>query len=208
MPPVPTRLDEEAAVAAGHAVVAGVDEVGMGCLAGPVVAGAVIMPLGLEIPGVRDSKTLSARQREKLAEIIREKAAAWAVAEASVDEIGQLNILAASRLAMRRAVEALGMKPDFVLIDGNPVPGLPWRSKSIVDGDKKSFAIAAASIVAKVHRDRMLAEFDAAHPGYGFAKHKGYGTAVHMAALRTLGPCAIHRMTYAPVREALAAMAR
>jgi ribonuclease HII len=206
MLPRPTRTEESALRLAGYQVVAGVDEVGMGCLAGPVVAGAVIMAPATRIPGVRDSKTLSARQREELAGRIARKAVAWAVGEASVEEIGRLNILAASRLAMARALQALGTQVDFVLVDGNPIRSFAWPHKAIVDGDKKSFCIAAASIVAKVHRDRLLAGLEAVHPGYGLARHKGYGTAAHLAALRELGPCAAHRMTYAPVRQALATM--
>ena len=191
----------------GILLIAGLDEAGMGALAGPVVASAVLFNRRSEIPmpntqyPIRDSKTLSAGQREKAETWIKENALAWAVGEASVDEITELNIRGAAHLAMRRAVEQLYCSPDLLLIDGNPVQihnSIP--SVSIVGGDGLSFSIAAASILAKVHRDRILTALDKEYPVYGFAGHKGYGSAGHMDALRKHGPCKWHRPTYRPVR--------
>ena len=196
--PLPTFSEERALIARGITMIAGVDEAGCGCWAGPVYAAAVILPLDSRIGLVRDSKTLSLDQRLRVADRIKEEAAAWAVGTASVEEIDRLNIRGAGALAMRRAVEGLAMAPQFVLIDAFKIPGLAVPSKSIVRGDSKVKSIAAASVIAKVSRDKHLDELDREHPGYGFASHKGYGTKEHQAALARLGPCAVHRRTYAP----------
>lgn len=183
------------------ALVAGVDEAGRGCLAGAVYAGAVI--LGADsIPGLRDSKQLSAARRERLCDDIQRRALAWGIGIADVEEIDRLNILQASLLAMRRAVVNLGTPPQLALVDGNQAPQLDCKVRTIVDGDATEPAIMAASILAKVTRDRELLRLDREYPGYGFAQHKGYGTPQHLAALRSLGPCAIHRMTFAPCAQA------
>lgn len=179
-------------------VVAGVDEVGRGCLAGAVYAAAVVLPDRHHILGLRDSKQLSARKRERLATIIRLRAIAWAVGCASVEEIDALNILQATLLAMRRAVRALRIRPDQVLVDGNQCPGIDIPTQSIVGGDAREPVIMAASIVAKVARDSAMTRLDAQFPGYGFAKNKGYGTAGHLDALSRLGPTIHHRMSFAP----------
>jgi len=179
-------------------LVAGVDEVGRGCLAGPVVAGAVILS-GATIVGLDDSKRLPVAERARLASEIRGRALAVAVGEASVEEINRFNILGATRLAMRRAIEALIPSPDFLLIDGRDRLPLGLAQAAIVDGDASRACIAAASIVAKVARDEMMRGLDAAFPGYGFARHKGYGTADHLTALALRGPCALHRQAFLPI---------
>lgn len=184
-------------------LVAGVDEAGRGPLAGPVVAAAVILDDLNPIQGLADSKKLSPARREKLYDEIRAKALCCSIAEASVDEIDRLNILQATLLAMRRAVEGLRLKPAKVLVDGNRLPVLDVLAEAIVKGDATVPAISAASILAKVHRDRWCADFDREFPQYGFAAHKGYGTAEHMAALRTHGACPQHRKSFAPVAEVL-----
>lgn len=184
-------------------LVAGVDEAGRGPLAGPVVAAAVILDDLNPIAGLADSKKLTALRREKLYDEIRAKALCCSIAEASVEEIDTLNILQATMLAMRRAVEGLRLKPAKVLVDGNRLPVLDVLAEAIVKGDAKVPAISAASILAKVHRDRWCAEVDRAFPQYGFAGHKGYGTAEHMAALRQHGACPQHRRSFAPVAEVL-----
>lgn len=184
-------------------LVAGVDEAGRGPLAGPVVAAAVILDDLNPIQGLADSKKLTALRREKLYDEIRAKALCCSIAEASVEEIDQLNILQATLLAMRRAVEGLRLKPTKVLVDGNRLPVLDVLAEAIVKGDAKVPAISAASILAKVHRDRWCAEYDREFPQYGFAGHKGYGTAEHLAALREHGACPQHRKTFAPVTEVL-----
>jgi ribonuclease HII len=185
--------------------VAGVDEVGRGPLAGDVVAAAVILDPGHAIAGLRDSKKLSAARREELAVEIRCRAIAWALGRASVAEIDQLNILQASLLAMHRAVQLLDPQPLYVLVDGNRLPRWPYASEPVVRGDDRVPAIAAASILAKVQRDRELRELDARYPGYGFARHKGYPTAAHLAALQTLGVTPEHRRSFGPVKNLLAA---
>ena len=185
-------------------LIAGVDEAGRGPLAGPVVAAAVILDDRNPIRGLADSKVLTARKREKLYDEIRAKALCCSVAEASVDEIDQFNILQATMLAMRRAVEGLRLKPSLVLVDGNRLPVLAMRAEAIVKGDSKVAAISAASILAKVTRDRWCAELDAQYPQYGFASHKGYGTAEHLLALQTHGACPQHRKTFSPVAKVLA----
>lgn len=182
---------------------AGVDEAGRGPLAGPVVAAAVILDDLHPIAGLADSKILTALRREKLFDEIRAKALCCSIAEASVEEIEQLNILQATLLAMRRAVEGLRLKPQRVLVDGNRLPVLDIRAEAIVKGDSLVPAISAASILAKVHRDRWCAEYDLQFPEYGFARHKGYGTAEHLAALRAHGACPQHRKTFRPVTEML-----
>ena len=185
-------------------LVAGVDEAGRGPLAGPVVAAAVILDELHPILGLADSKKLSSRRREQLFDEIRAKALCCAVAQASVQEIDELNILQATLLAMRRAVEGLRLSPKLVLVDGNRLPVLPMRAEAIVKGDALVAAISAASILAKVTRDRWCVEVDQAYPQYGFAKHKGYGTALHLAALQAHGACPEHRTTFRPVTEVLA----
>ncbi|MFU6377759.1 ribonuclease HII [Metapseudomonas otitidis] len=184
-------------------LVAGVDEVGRGPLCGPVVTAAVILDPARPIQGLNDSKKLSEARREALFDEIREKALAWCIARAEVEEIDQLNILHATMLAMQRAVEGLSVPPKLALIDGNRCPRLAVPSAPVVQGDAKVPAIAAASILAKVSRDREMAELDALYPGYGLAGHKGYPTPVHLEALKRLGPTAIHRRSFAPVRELL-----
>jgi ribonuclease HII len=184
-------------------LVAGVDEAGRGPLAGPVVAAAVILDELQPIKGLADSKTLTALRREKLFDEIRAKALCCCIAQASVEEIDQLNILQATLLAMRRAVEGLRLRPALVLVDGNRLPALPMPAQAIVKGDAKVAAISAASILAKVHRDRLCEQLHAAHPDYGFVGHKGYPTAQHLAALRRHGPCPAHRRSFAPVRAVL-----
>lgn len=184
-------------------LVAGVDEAGRGPLAGPVVAAAVILDDLHPIAGLADSKKLSPAKRERLYDEIRAKALCCSVAEASVEEIDRLNILQATMLAMRRAVEGLRLKPTKVLVDGNRLPPLPMLAEAIVKGDSKVAAISAASILAKVTRDRWCAQYHVEFPAYGFDGHKGYGTAEHLAALRLHGPCPQHRKSFTPVAESL-----
>jgi ribonuclease HII len=183
--------------------VCGVDEAGRGPWAGPVSAGAVILDPRDVPEGLDDSKRLTHAARERLEVEIKARALAWGVGFASVDEIDRLNILKATGLAMRRAVEALHIAAAFALVDGNYAFALPCPVKTVVGGDGLSCSIAAASILAKVARDRLMVELDAAYPGYGFAAHKGYHAPVHVEALRRLGPCAIHRSSWAPIRLAL-----
>jgi ribonuclease HII len=184
-------------------LIAGVDEAGRGPLAGPVVAAAVILDELNPIKGLNDSKKLTAKQREKLFDEIRAKALCCSVAQASVEEIDELNILQATLLAMRRAVEGLRLKPAKVLVDGNRLPTLDVLAEAIVGGDALVPSISAASILAKVTRDRWCAELDAQYPQYGFAGHKGYGTAEHLAALKAHGACPQHRKTFRPVTDVL-----
>jgi len=181
----------------------GVDEAGRGPLAGPVCAAAVILDPDRPIAGLADSKKLGARRREELADLIRSRSAAWSVAWASVEEIDALNILQASLLAMRRAVDGLGRRPDLALVDGNRCPALDIPARAIVGGDASEPAISAASILAKVSRDALMLELDRRWPRYGFARHKGYPTAAHVEALRVHGVTAMHRRSFAPVREIL-----
>lgn len=188
---------EHEANARGYTVICGVDEAGRGPLAGPVCAAAVILPSDLEIEGLNDSKKLTEKKREALYDIIVEKALAYGIAFASETEIDEINILQATFLAMGRAVEQLGIQPDLVLVDGNREPelnGLPV--KTIIKGDSLSANIAAASILAKVTRDRLMLELDSQYPQYGFAMHKGYGTQAHYAALREHGVSPVHRQTF------------
>ncbi|MGE0385888.1 MAG: ribonuclease HII [Gammaproteobacteria bacterium] len=186
----------------GAALEAGVDEVGRGPLAGPVVAAAVILDPDRPIEGLADSKKLSARRREQLAAAIRQRALAFALGRAEVAEIDAINILQASLLAMRRAIEALPVLPARVLVDGVHVPAVACVAHAIVGGDATVASIGAASILAKVVRDAEMTALDAEFPGYGFAVHKGYPTAAHLAALERLGPSAVHRLSFAPVRRA------
>ena len=185
-------------------LIAGVDEAGRGPLAGPVVAAAVILDELQPIKGLADSKALSERKRERLFDEIRARALCCSIAQASAEEIDRLNILQATLLAMRRAIEGLRLRPQRVLVDGNQVPLLSMPVNAIVRGDAKVQAISAASILAKVHRDRLCIELHARHPQYGFDGHKGYPTAAHLAALRAHGACAEHRRSFAPVRAQLA----
>ena len=183
--------------------IAGVDEVGRGPLAGPVLAAAVILHPDRPIVGLADSKKLSVKQREFLCEKIKNEALAWSIAEASVEEIDELNILQASLLAMKRAVLALPVVPDQVLVDGTFCPAVPQPCEAIIKGDSKIAEISAASILAKVTRDRMMEKLGLEYPGYGFEKHSGYPTPTHLQALQTLGVSKIHRKTFAPVKAAL-----
>jgi ribonuclease HII len=198
---------ERALRARGFLLVAGVDEAGRGPLAGPVVAAAVILPDDFALDGLTDSKKVSAAKREKMhAALTTTAGILWAVAEAVVEEIDRLNILRATHLAMARAIESLPGKPGHALVDGLPVRGLPVDHTAIVEGDTLSLSIAAASIIAKVTRDRLMVELDAQFPQYGFARHKGYGVREHLDALRKHGPCPAHRRTFAPVAQAQLAL--
>ncbi len=181
----------------------GVDEAGAGPLCGDVVAAAVVLDPARPIEGLNDSKKLTEKRREVLYDEILAKAADFAIARSTVEEIDDINILNARMLAMTRAVEGLGDKPDHALIDGNKLPELDMDATAIIKGDSQVMAIAAASILAKVTRDREMLEMEEQYPGYGFAKHKGYGTKAHLEALQALGPCAIHRRSYAPVKKLL-----
>lgn len=182
-------------------LIAGVDEAGRGPLAGPVIAAAVILDPRRPIAGLADSKQLSAKKREELFLKITEHALAYGIGRAEVEEIDAINILQATFLAMQRAVAALKLAPTQILIDGNQCPHLPYPSQAIIDGDQKVKSISAASILAKVCRDREMIALGNEYPGYGFEKHKGYGTPEHLAALSLLGPCLIHRWSFSPVRN-------
>ncbi len=184
-------------------VVAGVDEVGRGPLAGDVVAAAVILGENHGILGLNDSKKISEKKRLSLKEEIQEKAVAWCIARASVEEIDRLNILHASLLAMKRAVEGLSVQPEHVLVDGNKLPHWDYSSEAVIQGDSRVQEISAASILAKVTRDAEMVALEEEYPGFGFAKHKGYPTKVHMEALEKFGPTKIHRTSYAPVKKFL-----
>lgn len=194
---------EESLHARGFSFVAGIDEAGRGPLAGPVVAAAVILPRGFRHGSLDDSKKLTSRTREAIfAELTTREDILWACAVVDAAEIDRLNILRATHEAMRRAVAQLAPQPTHALIDGLPVNPFPIPQTALVGGDALSFSIAAASVIAKVTRDRMMVTFDAEHPGYEFARHKGYGTPQHLAALKKHGPCPIHRRTFLPVRQA------
>jgi len=184
-------------------IVAGVDEVGRGPLAGPVVTAAVVLPSDYDLPGLNDSKKLSAKRREQLDEAIKQQALCWEIACASVAEIDALNILQATLLAMQRSVAGLSQTPDRVLVDGNRCPDFGIPAEAIVGGDGLHDCISAASIIAKVSRDRLMSEYAQQYPHYGFEKNSGYPTAHHRNALQQYGPCKIHRTSYAPVRRAL-----
>ena len=192
----------------GYRLVVGIDEAGRGPLAGPVVAAAVVLPDGFHHAELDDSKKLTAGKRESLfAEITTHREIFWALAVVEPEEIDRLNILAATHVAMRRAVAALIPDPDHALIDGLPVLPFPIPQTALVGGDGLSFSIAAASVIAKVTRDRLMVAMDARHPGYEFAQHKGYGTALHLAKLRAHGPCPIHRKSFSPVAQTLLPLA-
>jgi len=184
-------------------LIAGVDEAGRGPLAGPVVAAAVILDAQYPISGLTDSKKLTAKKRESLFAEICQKAKAYAIMEASVAEIDSINILQASLLAMQRAVEALQIQPAKIIVDGTFCPTVSMEAEAIIKGDLSEPAISAASILAKVHRDRLMLEFDSVYPGYGFSKHSGYGTRAHLEALSSLGVTPIHRKSYAPIKALL-----
>lgn len=186
-------------------IICGVDEAGRGPLAGPVCAGAVILDPARPIPGLADSKQLSEARRDMLAIEIRAHAAAWSIGWASAEEIDRLNIRQANFLAMSRAVNGLSRKPTLALVDGKDPPALVCRVTCIIGGDALEPAISAASILAKTARDAVMVELELEYPGYGFGKHKGYGVPVHMEALRRLGPCPAHRMSFKPVRDAVKA---
>lgn len=192
---------ERQAYARGYRAVAGIDEAGRGPLAGPVVAAAVILPDEFNLPGLTDSKQLSEKARERLYPLIREQALAVGIGVARAEEIDRINILQATLRSMQRAVGRLNLSPDFLLIDGNvPVPvNLPQQT--LVKGDSRSLSVAAASVVAKVVRDRIMISLDRLHPGYGLAGHKGYGSAAHLAAIAALGPSPCHRRSFGGVRE-------
>lgn len=191
----PLTLIEDELRAAGRTV-AGVDEAGRGCLAGPVAAGAVILDPGRPIRGLRDSKKLTEKRREELFAEIREKSAAWSVAMTGPGEIDRTNILQAALRAMEKAVAGLSVAPDFVLVDGNARISIAVEQKTVVGGDDRCASIAAASIVAKVTRDRLMKELETEYPGYGFSRHKGYPSKEHRESLRRLGPCPIHRKSF------------
>ena len=195
------HMHDEVVIPAGR--VAGVDEAGRGPLAGPVVAGAVILDAEKPIAGLKDSKCLSASRREVLFDEIQEKALAWSVAYASVEEIDSINILQATLLAMQRAVDALWPTAEYVLVDGNRCPQLSCPARAIIKGDSRVAAISAASIMAKVTRDREMQALDEMYPGYGLAQHKGYPSKAHIEALQELGVTPVHRRSYAPVRRML-----
>lgn len=203
--PLPAYSRPEQGTLAWHGttLTAGVDEAGRGPLAGPVVAAAVILDDKQPIAGLADSKKLSAKRRDFLFDEIRARALCFAIAEASVEEIDRLNILQATLLAMQRAVAGLRLRPGLVLVDGNRLPVLPVRAEAVVGGDALVQAISAASILAKVHRDRWCETVAAEYPHYGFAGHKGYGTAEHLAALHAHGACPLHRRSFAPVAQQL-----
>ncbi len=193
---------ESELLAAGHTRIAGVDEAGRGPLAGPVAAAAVILPAGFECAGLDDSKKLTAAKREALyAKLTTFPGLEWALGTADVEEIDRLNILRATHLAMARAVAGLPAPPGHCLIDGLPLPRFDWPHTGVVKGDSRSLSIAAASIIAKVSRDRMMRDLDREFPDYGFAKHQGYGTAQHLEALRLHGPCRHHRRSFQPVAQ-------
>lgn len=187
---------EDAAREEGFSVVCGIDEAGRGPLAGPVFAGAVILPEHACIEGINDSKKLSPKKRESLYDVILKTAVAWGVGFATENEIDEINILQATFLAMKRAFDQLSVQPDCALVDGNRMPDLGVETKLIVKGDSLSASIAAASILAKVSRDRVMCEIDKIYPDYGFARHKGYGTALHVQMLKKFGPCPVHRKTF------------
>ena len=208
--PVPTLSYETQLWAKGYRHIAGLDEAGRGAWAGPVVAAAVILPpeepdLPQLLAGVRDSKTLTAARREELLVPICKYALAWAVGVVPPAEIDSSGIVPATRLAMTQALEALSSRADYLLIDYLPLPDAALPQYNLAKGDARVLSIAAASVVAKVHRDRMMVDLEAHYPGYGFARHKGYGTAQHQAALADLGPCPVHRLSFAPLQRLNAA---
>ncbi|MGM9676954.1 MAG: ribonuclease HII [Butyricicoccus sp.] len=195
--PVLLTMDKEMEIRAkGFTAVCGIDEAGRGPLAGPVVAAAVILPEGIQLPGVNDSKKITEKKREILFDFVKEHALAYGIGEASETEIDEINILQATFLAMRRAVEALQLPADYALVDGNRIQGLPIPAETVIGGDGKVLSIAAASILAKVTRDRYMRDMAAQYPEYGFEKHKGYGTKAHYSAIEQYGICPLHRKTF------------
>ena len=198
----------ELMVSPDRQLIAGVDEAGRGPLAGAVVAAAVILPAPYELPGLNDSKKLSEARRERLFELIQAQAVSFAIVAVAATEIDRINILQASLQAMKEAVTALATQPDFVYVDGNRCPRWDYRSEALVQGDSRLDCIAAASILAKVSRDRAMVDMELQYPGYGFARHKGYPTSAHMSALQSLGPCPEHRRSFAPVARSLAALSQ
>ncbi|WP_339858212.1 ribonuclease HII [Pseudohongiella acticola] len=198
----------ELMVSPDRQLIAGVDEAGRGPLAGAVVAAAVILPAHYELPGLNDSKKLSEARRERLFELIQAQAVSFAIVAVAATEIDRINILQASLQAMKEAVTALATQPDFVYVDGNRCPRWDYRSEALVQGDSRLDCIAAASILAKVSRDRAMVDMELQYPGYGFARHKGYPTSAHMSALQSLGPCPEHRRSFAPVARSLAALSQ
>lgn len=204
----PTDLFETEARRCGYRLVAGLDEAGRGPLAGPVVAAAVILPCRCRLAGLNDSKQLTATERERLYEEIRQRAVGVGVGQASEREIDAMNILEATRLAMGRAIQALPSAPDYLLLDAIELPAIPFPQRAIIKGDTLSVSIAAASIVAKVTRDRLMDGYHRQYPQYNFQAHKGYGTAEHLRMLAAYGPCEIHRRSFRPVGEAALAAAQ
>ena len=195
--PVLLTMEKEMEIRAkGFTAVCGIDEAGRGPLAGPVVAAAVILPEDIQLPGVNDSKKITEKKREILFDFVKENALAYGIGEASETEIDEINILQATFLAMRRAVEALQIPADYALVDGNRIQGLPVPAETVIGGDGKVLSIAAASILAKVTRDRYMRDMAAQYPEYGFEKHKGYGTKAHYAAIEQYGICPLHRKTF------------
>lgn len=206
--PLANTREETALQGLGYSYVAGIDEVGRGPLAGPVMAGVVVFPPGLRgrwLRSVRDSKVLTAKQREDILPRIRDTAIVAEVGSSSAAEVDEIGIVPATRLAIERALNSIPLLPQYLLLDALDLPAVKIPQKSIIDGDAKCVSIAAASIVAKVERDRLMAEADEQYPGYAFASNKGYGTAQHLRELRERGPCEIHRFTFAPVRDFAAA---
>ncbi len=196
-PPVVLTMEREQALAArGFSAVCGIDEAGRGPLAGPVVAAAVILPVGIQLPGVNDSKKITEKKREQLFDFVKENAIAWGIGQASETEIDEINILQATFAAMRRAADALQIPADFALVDGNRLPPLDIPAEYVIGGDGCVLSIAAASILAKVTRDRYMREMALRYPEYGFEKHKGYGTKAHYAAIAAHGICPLHRKTF------------
>lgn len=192
---------EKQAMLSGYKVIAGVDEAGRGPLAGPVVSAAVVLPPNFDVPGINDSKTLSEKKREALFPVIQNQAIAFGIGMADHEEIDRINILQASLLSMKRAVEDLGLTPDYLLIDGKFTIDSTIDQRPVIKGDALSLSIAAASILAKVTRDRIMKDLDLRYPAYGFSRHKGYPTKAHKAAILTHGPCPVHRKSFRGVRE-------
>lgn len=199
--PIDRQYYEQQALHRGYRILAGIDEAGRGALCGPVVAAAVILPVGVRLDGVDDSKKLSPTKRDQLYELIMSRAISVGIGFGSPELIDRINILQATRHAMLEALTGLSPQPDMLLIDGITTINTPLPQKTIKKGDSLSLTIAAASIIAKVSRDRLMCELDSAHPGYGFATHKGYGCASHMEAIRLLGPSPVHRLTFRGVKE-------
>jgi ribonuclease HII len=191
----------------GYEIVAGIDEVGLGPLAGPAVAAAVVLPVGARLPGIDDSKKLAPEERDRLDRLIRRRAVAFGVHAVGPEVIDRDGLIRARQLAMRGAVESLHVPAEYLLVDAWDVPDLPLPQLCVIKGDGVCASIMAASVIAKVYRDRMMIEYDRQYPGYGFAEHKGYATPAHRLALRQLGPSPIHRMSWAPIRAVLAAAA-